>query len=128
MAEGSLARVPSTLPLEEAGGVPLVALTAWQVQHNFTTVGQSTVAGAICVGATLRAVGNQGGRFMQSGAGHAALEYWSAASTHAGINTPCFHCAASATLSIRLQSPLKFLAKVVTCFQFSADTLSGGEM
>jgi hypothetical protein len=31
--EGSLARIPSTLPIEEAGGVPLVALTAWQVRQ-----------------------------------------------------------------------------------------------
>jgi NADPH:quinone reductase-like Zn-dependent oxidoreductase len=32
--EGWLARVPDNLPLEQAGGVPLVALTAWQALHK----------------------------------------------------------------------------------------------
>ena len=30
--EGWLAKVPDNLPLDEAAGVPLVALTAWQVR------------------------------------------------------------------------------------------------
>jgi NADPH2:quinone reductase len=32
--EGWLARVPDNLPLEQAAGVPLVALTAWQALHR----------------------------------------------------------------------------------------------
>ncbi len=30
--EGWVARVPDNLPLDEAAGVPLVALTSWQVR------------------------------------------------------------------------------------------------
>ena len=36
-----VAKVPDNLPLDEAAGVPLVALTAWQVGLNRTPVSWS---------------------------------------------------------------------------------------
>jgi hypothetical protein len=41
--EDWLARVPATLPLEQAGGVPLVALTAWQVGQMWCACGTCVV-------------------------------------------------------------------------------------